>query len=105
MPVVKNVSELQNVLKQWMRQPNESDEEYRKRINDPANEISFDLFGLRNMVTERIEDERFQCATPAIPVDLEVETKAGDTLRSFWDKAKEIDVILTDANKGDDEDA
>src|SRR5579864_5901543 len=113
MPVVRNVNELQNVLKGWMRRPNESDEEYRNRINDPSNEISFDLFGLRDMVTEQIENERFnrarqaepaipdecfQSMTPAVGLDLEAENKALDTVRGFFDKVKEIDVILTEAN-------
>ena len=62
MPVVRNVNELQNVLKGWMRQPNESDEEYRQRLNDRSNEISFDLCALRYMVTEQIENERIENA-------------------------------------------
>ena len=90
MPIVRNVSDLQNILKGWMRRPNETDDEYRDRLNDPSNEVSFGLPCFRDMVTEQIENERVERATPVYP---------------SIDATKAIEMILTKVNKKDDNDA
>lgn len=67
---VKTIGALQDVLKKWFRQPGETDQQYRDRINnDPSTEISIDLFALPSMMHEQEEENGFESATPAIPLD------------------------------------
>jgi hypothetical protein len=85
---VNSFADLQKAAAKWFRKPNETDEQYRDRINnDPSMEISIPMTALPQMAREQVEETRFESARPAIPYDdesLEVEKAARDKLVSYW---------------------